>query len=215
MSFCKVLPGSELLPTITHVNKRKWPERIYALPVLWIKVSDPKENVLLKTSIRSCDIFKKSQFRNIQIALYSSIIVIINVKINGWTGLIFFNRYTMISLPAGMKIWIGFIQTTTLLGLFIHFMSKRFGSIKHQISRAVVIIMWSRVMPSIQALTLSHHQAGYKMADTCMRAHVRRWPFPLFSERPVSDVGGRSGQEPGPERPPLLGAGENNPLQGS
>ena len=80
----------------------------------------------------------------------------------------------MISLPAGLKIWISFVQTTTLLGLFIRFMSKGFGSIKHQVSQAAVIIMRSRIIPSVQALTLSHHQTGYKMADTCLWAHVRR-----------------------------------------
>lgn len=168
MSSCEVLPGSELLATITHKNKRKWPEWIYALPIFAIKAGDPKENVLLQTRIRSCDIFKKSEFRKIWIALYLSTNVIINVKINGWTRLIIFNRYTMISVPAGLKIWTGFVQTTILLGLFIHLMSKRFSSIKHQISQAVAITMSSRVIPSVQALTLSWVQDGGRVrVGTC------------------------------------------------
>lgn len=58
-------------------------------------------------------------------------------------------------------------------GLLIHFVSKRFGAIKHQISWPVVIIMWPRIIPSVRALTLSHHQAGYKLADTHTRGHTR------------------------------------------
>lgn len=64
----------------------------------------------------------------------------------------FFNQYTTIPLPADLKIWIGFAKTTTLPGLFIHFISKRVSSKKHRIIWAAVIKMRSRITPSIQAL---------------------------------------------------------------
>lgn len=177
MSFCKVLPGSELLATITHKNKRKWPEWIYALPILAIKAGDPKENVLLQTRIRSCDIFKKSEFRKIWIALYLSTNVIINVKINGWTRLIFLTHTPWSQYLQVWRSGLACVRTTTLLGLFIHLMSKRFSSIKHPISQAVVILMWSRVIPSVQALTLSWVQDGGRVhVGTCAQM-----PLPALS----------------------------------
>lgn len=152
--------------------------------------------MLLRTRMRSCDIFKKTEFWNIWIALYLSINVIINVKINWWTKERFFYWYTIISLPTSQKTWISFVQTTTFLGLFIYFMSQKFCPIKHQIRWEAAIITWSRIIPSVQALTLSPPPAGYKMANTCVWAHVQRCPFPLFSNRSVLCAGGRNGHEP-------------------
>lgn len=202
MGFSKVLFGSELLATIRHEPKEMVRRNIHT-PNSMSRSYESEKSVLLRTRIRSCDIFKKSEFRNIWIALYLSMNVIINIKINWWTEERFFYWYTLIPLPTSLKTRISFFQTATLLGLFIYFVSQKFCPIKHQICWEAAIIMWSRIIPSVQARTLSPAPAGYKMANVYVGTCA--CPFPLFSNRPVLCAGGRNGQVP--ETPSQLADG--------
>lgn len=151
--------------------------------------------MLLRTRIRNCDIFKKSELRKIWMALYLSISVIINVKINWWTEdiflLIYYHLTTCISEDLDQLC-----PNHNSFGTLHIFNEQKFRSIKHQIHWEAAIIMWSRIIPSVQALTLRPHWAGYKMANTCGWAHVHRCLFPLFSSQPVFCAGGRNGQGP-------------------